>query len=381
LFIMSGSNKDLALDEVLKAISPQSHVLPLNDQEQQCLITHFDSFVMSDHGLEEIPNVNDPIIVALRKRIQECIEKNENQPEGYLTVPFPSAIKDYVLDFPSMISIKQKMLQELERLSKSTWYQNGKRLPLEDDEDDDSFPDTNGILMAFFKAAVDAGRVSSAEEILVAMLNSTKINAVILKHRSRNESDPLHSATPQLHMKPWSDLPLGSYFRGVVGKNRKLNFVSQYYNFLYFPDMLPYKQEIQTTLEKYFTAHLEHQLRDEFLPCAIDFVVKYPNLNTLEENPVIEACAVNISPFEEESPEDYLCMESILWEEKRNQILSGPYEFYVEEQPVAKEFLVNYITPNLESFMDDVLYEFSTGGPRPPRSVTQNYANQYCTIL
>jgi len=107
-------------------------------------------------------------------------------------------------------------------------------------------------------------------------------------------------------------------FRGFV-TNKKLNAISQYYSFIYFPDLELRKQSLEAKMIKFFENNIWDKIPlDSYV---IDFVVIEDQVKVLEFNPF------------NESTGGCLCS----WETDDKIMRQGPFEFRYLQEPVIQK--------------------------------------------
>lgn len=324
-------------------------IVPLTSEDALCLRRYFHCYVMADHGKEKMLTKEEENFVnnKLPQKIQKAIKENEiNLSNGVRVHIRSQTMKDTILDYPSTQRIKETMKKQLEILCKNPVYQTSEVLP-----------DTNMIIQAFYYAAMDELILFDIKEIENFLLNTEKVD-LELKQLLDDNSEKI-----EISIVPFNkDIPLSSYFRGFIGKNGKLNGFCQYFNFLYFPELIPFVMKINKLVQDKFEKEMNEIVTNSYnLPCVVDFCLSY------DQSELFEIKIFRIIPFSEEKIEEIL-EDELFSSNSINQLLYGKEStdnnfFIVNTKPVDTDVLRKYISPNMEFAMDEIVFEFHNNRP------------------
>jgi hypothetical protein len=173
--------------------------------------------------------------------------------------------------------------------------------------------DENARLIALIKASTNALKVHSGEEAVNLIKVSERSNEDLLLALEFPDSWDM-----KIIIRKWVSIPPSMEFRGFVHE-KKLTALSQYFHIVYFPDLPPQKELIQSRI-----FHLFEQIKD-IIPVnnfIIDFGVVEDKVLVIELNPFhdYEGCGTDPGLFD--------------WKIDR-KIVDGeaPFEFRVREEP------------------------------------------------
>jgi len=336
--------------------------LSLSRIEVQTLYNYFEYYVISDQGRETLlSNKEEETLLQLKSNINSLLFKsNFNSSNGIRSTIKTQTIKDTFVDYPSLPTIKENMKKYLQILCDSPFYQN---------QDNQEYPNRNMIIQSFFKATMDQVKLTNIDEVYDSLINSTK-SYLEFKRILEYYPEDSNEFNCELCFIPWEDIPLHCYFRGFIGLNGKLNGFSQYFNFLYFPELLPYSVSIKNKVNEYFNSIYssnEDYFNNLTNPLIIDFSIQLSSsLSSNNNNNVSNINIIRVIPYDNDNLEDILSSEMFDFNEEKGFLLNGrngPLEMKLNYNPVDIDILTNYISPITEAYLDEVVYEFCKNEP------------------
>eukprot|EP00698_Gefionella_okellyi_P003716 TRINITY_DN13463_c0_g1_i1.p1 TRINITY_DN13463_c0_g1~~TRINITY_DN13463_c0_g1_i1.p1 ORF type:complete len:327 (+),score=71.37 TRINITY_DN13463_c0_g1_i1:53-1033(+) len=137
----------------------------------------------------------------------------------------------------------------------------------------------NERMQCLMQAGVQALRVSNAKEAMAMLSRSERIAgdmSIALEHTDRFEEN--------LVIREWVDIDAGFEFRGFAC-NGKLNGLSQYNYTVFYPQLVPLKDQIAADCQTVFNEQVAPQLVGKVDACVIDFAWVNGRVWVIELNP------------------------------------------------------------------------------------------------
>lgn len=349
-------------------------IVKLGRKDASMLHRYYETFILADSGNKEIDeerHTEDVYFEEFMHKIEDALKDypNLNISDGVRATLFSETTKEIDLDFSATPMIRQRMMKNLQAICSNPAYMKSTQ---------EQWPDSNMIIQSYFKAVCDEDKLCSIQDIKQSLLNSKTIYSEIQKlfEHHPEESDDFSC---DIVLSKWPNSPLSSYFRGFVGTNGKLNGIGQYFNFLFFPEILPHTQFIQRKFLKFFEDFVEEKIKDKSIsiPCLIDLCIDIPENGD-------KVSLIKITSFNKEDLSEII-KDEMFQESDVDRLLNGGNDclFSFWGDYVDSDILMRYFTPNEEFLMDEVVYEFCCHSPPKLNLIAPEGIKffSYCSVL
>ncbi|KAJ5071872.1 cell division cycle protein [Anaeramoeba ignava] len=187
----------------------------------------------------------------------------------------------------------------------------------------------NSKIWALTKAGMKMLQFTDARKVVQTLCSSSRIYNdmnIYLKYLSPNSENPKTNQENQPNFKhkehfvvrEWIDMEPEMEFRGFV-TNYNLNALSQYHYFVYFPNLVEKKKEIQDKIVDFYKKEVQPLLQNHFQSkdYIVDFCVSHGKVWVIELNAFEESTDAGL--FD--------------WEKEINILSNGPFEFRIQTEP------------------------------------------------
>lgn len=167
----------------------------------------------------------------------------------------------------------------------------------------------NSQVIARIRSGIHSLKVASGSEALDILRHSDRVLLDLTEALDLSEQFNM-----AVILREWIDVPIQMEFRGFV-RNRTLTALSQYYHYVYFPELESMKDEIQHKIFDFFEA-----VKDK-IPlesCIMDFILIDDQVRIVELNPFVFGTEAGL----------------FSWKSDQEILEKGPFEFRIRTEPV-----------------------------------------------
>eukprot|EP01083_Nonionella_stella_P039472 107344_1 len=310
---------DVLCDETFESIS-----LDLDKNEGLALCVMYKNKMNRNTDDKQWIDVNKTI-GNLKTKIKATLQGSSFD-HGYFVRLSSRSPKDAVMDDPYLSKTQNMMYQDLKYklTQESQIYHNN----------------LNTATISYFQSCLQCMECLDGSDMINLLSSSLRIHEDLQLFKCQGL---------KLIIRKWSEITLGSEFRGFINKNGVLNGLSQYYHFLYFECVKRNKDKIQNAVLSYYNKRIKHMLLNHhyLLPCVIDFVIlnfnEFVGHNIYGEEAVIKVVELNIFHDYSNAVRIESGSEMFDWTNDKNVLLNGPFEFRIREELPGDEWMEQYI--------------------------------------
>jgi len=292
----------------------QTQFIPVSKEEAAVIVKQYEFLVLKKTE-QELQGDEYECLKALENKIETVLEdkfydEETGCPSAFIRLSARSP-KDAAFSSEKIKQVLKRKLYERKAAEEG--------IVTPEDRQNDEF-------ISFFEAQVEVMRFENAQEAIEMIATSNRVYEdlnIALKYKGQDEKWNI-----QVVVRKWiphHDIALE--FRGFVFK-RQLCALSQYFDALYFPHLIQYKEQALSAIQKFF-----EQVKDRipFESCVLDFViVPEEDASTCLETGKLHVEVLEFNPFNR-----FTAAALFSWR-KDLEVLTGnePFQFRLRSAPL-----------------------------------------------